>query len=240
MNTQERNDTINNMTKTAREWIKQLKPDHRDLAFWSLDESDEVYSNLADALFCAFDWSATPQGDTYWSGIFNALEAGTYHFTADESAERMATQEDYEELENIAPPTEPNFGTKDTNPKDSLGTKKVPLSGMPAPVLLECGLVKLHGDLKYGRYNWRDAGVRASVYYDASMRHLMAWYEGEDIDPDSGIHHLAHAMTGLSVLRDSQIQGNWTDDRPKPTKAGWIAEMNETAKTMIENYEKNH
>lgn len=123
---------------------------------------------------------------------------------------------------------------KDTNPKDAIGTKKVPLSGIPAPVLLECGLVKLHGDLKYGRYNWRDAGVRHSVYYDALMRHVMAWWEGEDVDPDSGVHHLAHAITGLSVLRDSQIIGNDVDDRPAPSKDGWISELNEVAKTMIE------
>ena len=130
-----------------------------------------------------------------------------------------------------------NSQTKDTNPKDSIGTKKVPLSGMPAPVLMECGLVKLHGDLKYGRYNWRDAGVRASVYYDACMRHLMAWWEGEDIDPDSGEHHIAHAITGLSVLRDAQMQSNCTDDRPKASSVGWVSAMNVRAEKMIEKHE---
>ena len=99
---------------------------------------------------------------------------------------------------------------------------------------MEAGLVKLHGDLKYGRYNWREAGVRASVYYDAALRHLAAWYEGEDIDPDSGIHHIAHAITGLAVLRDSMIQGNWVDDRPPPSKNGWIKEFNDLAAKMID------
>lgn len=128
---------------------------------------------------------------------------------------------------------------KPTNPKDAIGISKVPLSGMPAPVLMEAGLVKMHGDLKYGRYNWRDAGVRGSVYYDACLRHLMAWYEGEDYDPDSGIHHLAHAITGLCVLRDSQIQNNWTDDRPKPTGEGWIADLNRQAAEMLTQH-KDH
>ena len=62
--------------------------------------------------------------------------------------------------------------TKPTNPKDACGIKKVPISGLPAPVILEAGLVKLHGDLKYGRYNWRDAGVRGSV--SVSYTHLRA------------------------------------------------------------------
>jgi hypothetical protein len=122
---------------------------------------------------------------------------------------------------------------KKTNPKDACGIKKVPLSGMPANVLLEAGLVKLHGDLKYGRFNWREAGVRGSVYYDAAFRHLAAWYEGEDEDPESGLHHIAHAITGLAVLRDSIMRGNWIDDRPEPTP-NIVSELNEKAIKIIE------
>ena len=124
---------------------------------------------------------------------------------------------------------------KATNPKDRVGVKKVPMSGMPINVLLECGLVKLHGDMKYGAYNWRDAGVRGSVYYDACIRHLAAWMEGEDIDPDSGLPHISHAITGLCVLRDSIIQENWTDDRPPASASGWISELNAKAAEMIES-----
>jgi hypothetical protein len=124
---------------------------------------------------------------------------------------------------------------KPTNPKDACGIKKVPISGMPVPVLLESGLVKLHGDLKYGRYNWRDAGVRGSVYYDACFRHLAAWWEGEDLDPDSGIHHLSHAITGLAVLRDAMMQDNWIDDRPKES-LGFIKELNKKAEEMVNKH----
>ena len=124
---------------------------------------------------------------------------------------------------------------KATNPKDACGVKKVPISGFPVPVILEAGLVKLHGDLKYGRYNWRDAGVRGSVYYDACFRHLAAWWEGEDLDPDSGVHHLSHAITGLAVLRDAMIHDNWTDDRPKET-LGFVKELNKKAEEMIEKH----
>lgn len=127
--------------------------------------------------------------------------------------------------------------TKPTNPKDACGIEKVPVSGLPVPVILEAGLVKLHGDLKYGRYNWRDAGVRGSVYYDACFRHLAAWWEGEDLDPDSGVSHLAHAITGLAVLRDAQLQDNWIDDRPKPA-AKFMKDFNAKAKEMIEKHKE--
>jgi hypothetical protein len=55
-----------------------------------------------------------------------------------------------------------------------------------APVLAEVGLGMLEGGHKYGRHNYRAIGVRTSIYYDAAMRHLTAWWEGEDIDAESG------------------------------------------------------
>lgn len=108
----------------------------------------------------------------------------------------------------------PTSDTKDTNPKDSIGCTKPPLHTVPTGPLFEAGAVLLHGHCKYRGYNWRVAGVRNSIYYDAVMRHMMAWWEGEDTDPDSGLPHIAHAIAGLCVLRDSQMIGNCTDDRP--------------------------
>lgn len=126
--------------------------------------------------------------------------------------------------------------TKDTNPKDAVGIAKVPFSTVPARVMAEVGLAMFEGARKYGRFNFRTAGVRASVYYDAALRHLMAWYEGQDIDPASGLPHVVKAIACLVVLRDSQIQGNWTDDRPPPTPGEWVEELNDLAKALIERY----
>lgn len=126
---------------------------------------------------------------------------------------------------------------KDTNPKDAVGTKKVPISVIPLPVLGEVGLALLEGARKYGRHNYRIAGVRASVYIDAVMiRHLGAFWEGEDIDSESNINHLSKAIAGLIVLRDSMMRGNWIDDRPPKSKNGWVQELNEKAKEIIEKY----
>lgn len=126
---------------------------------------------------------------------------------------------------------------KDTNPKDAVGTKKVPFGVLPLPVLGESALALLEGARKYGRHNWRIAGVRASVYIDAViMRHLSPFWEGEDIDPDSGLSHVTKAIAGLMVLRDSMIQGNWIDDRPPKSTEGWKDELNKKAKDIIEKY----
>ena len=82
---------------------------------------------------------------------------------------------------------------KDTNPKDAIGVTKAPMSTVPAAVMLELGVAMLEGSCKYGRHNYRYAGVRASVYYDALMRHAMEWWEGTDIDSDSGLNHIIKA-----------------------------------------------
>ncbi len=123
---------------------------------------------------------------------------------------------------------------KDTNPKDSVGVRKVPMSTVSAPVSMEVGLAMLEGARKYGRHNYRIAGVRASVYYDASMRHLMAWWEGEDLDPDSELSHITKAIVTLYVLRDSMIQENWEDDRPPASPEDWVNWMNYRASRVID------
>lgn len=126
--------------------------------------------------------------------------------------------------------------TKDTNPKDAIGIKKVPFSLIPENVLAELSLAFLEGARKYRSYNWRVAGVRASVYIDALRRHLGAWVNGEDIDPDSGLSHLVKAMACLVILRDSMMVGNWVDDRPPAIKDGWINDLNKKAAEIINKY----
>jgi hypothetical protein len=126
--------------------------------------------------------------------------------------------------------------TKDTNPKDMIGTKKAPLSTVPAPVLAEVGLAMLEGAAKYGRHNYRAVGVRASVYFDATWRHLAAWWEGEDDDPDSGLSHVTKAIASLVVIRDAMLRGKVVDDRPPKSQDGWLARLNEKAAAILDRY----
>lgn len=126
--------------------------------------------------------------------------------------------------------------TKDSNPKDAIGTKKIPFGTVPTPVMAELGLAMLEGALKYGRHNYRVVGVRASVYYDATLRHLASWWEGQDIDPDSGLHHLTKAMACLAVVRDAMLRNKVVDDRPPSTDGNWVQELNQKAAALIEKY----
>lgn len=128
-------------------------------------------------------------------------------------------------------------GKKDTNPKDALGIKKVPTHCIPSGPLLELGLAMMEGGRKYGTHNYRAMGVRYSTYYDAIDRHLKAWWEGEDTDPDSGIHPLIKIMGCCVVIRDSMLMGNDEDDRPIKYPNGLdMAKFNELASDIIKKY----
>ena len=126
--------------------------------------------------------------------------------------------------------------TKDTNPKDAVGVRKAPVSTVPGTVIAELGLAMLEGARKYGRHNYRIAGVRASVYRDAVWRHMNKWWEGEDIDPDSGLSHITKAIASLTVLRDAMILENWVDDRPPTVDSKFWETLDKKAADIIEKY----
>lgn|SRR5678816_2353424 len=121
-----------------------------------------------------------------------------------------------------------------SNPKDLVGRTKPPLHVIPGNVLVEVGIAMAEGAAKYGPHNWRKIPIGAAAYYDAALRHLIAWWEGEDLDPDSGISHVTKAIAGLVVLRDAQLAGTCQDDRPPKSPADWMAEMQAKVKVLRE------
>jgi hypothetical protein len=126
---------------------------------------------------------------------------------------------------------------KDTNPKAAIGVRKTPFSVIPFDVIAELGNAMLEGSAKYGRHNYRAAGARASVYFDGTLRHLTQWWEGQDLDPDSGVNHVSKAIASLVVLRAAMLAGKFEDDRPPRvmTDADWDT-SNATAATIIDKH----
>lgn len=103
---------------------------------------------------------------------------------------------------------------KDTNPKDAIGCEKVPLHLIPGSAKAVMAMAFLEGALKYGKYNWRIAGVRSSIYADAMERHFEKWKNGEDCDPDTNVPHLGSIMACCAIIIDAAITGKLNDDRP--------------------------
>lgn len=102
---------------------------------------------------------------------------------------------------------------KPTNPKDMLGTDRLPVHLWPMSATAFGCIGLTNGMLKYGRANWRESGVKLSVYVDAAIRHITDWFEGNDFDPEDGVHNLSGALACLAILVDAMVTGNLVDDR---------------------------
>lgn len=64
------------------------------------------------------------------------------------------------------------------------------------------GLVKIltHGAKKYAPRNW-EKGIKFSRVYGALQRHIQdAWWAGEDLDPDTHLNHVYHALCNMMFL----------------------------------------
>lgn len=103
------------------------------------------------------------------------------------------------------------------NPKDVIGQTKPGVRAISPVAMLEEGVIMQDGADKYGPFNWQDKPIQASIYYDAMMRHLFAWFTGQDVDPGSksGGLHLAAVRAGAGILIDAFATGSVIDDRPK-------------------------
>ncbi len=107
---------------------------------------------------------------------------------------------------------------KTPDPKGIPGAKKVQLHLVPPSAIEAEARAFEDGAVKYGPFNWRESdSVKASTYYSAALRHLAAWWGGENQVPDNvKAHHLGAARASLAILLDSMAAGTLTDDRPKP------------------------
>ena len=123
------------------------------------------------------------------------------------------------------------------NPKDRVGRSKPGVRCIPPIAMLEEGVIMQEGADKYGPFNWQDQPIQASIYYDAMMRHLLAWYTGQDVDPHSksGGLHLAAVRASAGILIDAFATGNIIDDRPKKAAraADFVSRLTEPAACRI-------
>lgn len=81
-----------------------------------------------------------------------------------------------------------------------------------AGMIAQAGAHQL-GAEKYGERNWVQNKVQTNTYISAMLRHIAAYKEGEDLDPESGISHLGHVMAGCAILLDAQKAGTLVDNR---------------------------
>ena len=102
---------------------------------------------------------------------------------------------------------------KASNPKDAIGSRKLMLHVVPSTVDIYAALGFTEGALKYGKFNWRVAGVRLSVYLDAMQRHIAKLANGQWADPVTRVPHVASIICCAGIIADANEFGMLADDR---------------------------
>jgi len=121
-----------------------------------------------------------------------------------------------------------------TNPKDAIGAKKAPLGVVPPALMIGAAEAMQTGAAKYGPFNYRENKVQAVIYYEAILRHLFAWFDGQELAEDTNVHHLRHVAAGVGILLDALAEGNLIDNRPvKGPAADMLREQDRSINTPV-------
>ena len=124
-------------------------------------------------------------------------------------------------------------------------SSKAPLALIPTSALLEEAQVLAFGAEKYDTHNWRQ-GLPWSRLISAILRHVTAFNAGEDFDPETGLHHMAHARVSCGFLIEYMATHPELDDRYVPAhrpQQGYTQRQrlidNEMLSTMLHNRPNN-
>lgn len=120
----------------------------------------------------------------------------------------------FDPLYNVVMDGLPKQAYPDDNPKTAIGVTKAPYHLVPPVAIHHTAAAFADGAKKYGPYNWREKRVSSSVYYGAALRHLTAWWDGEDLSQDAQVHHLGHVMACCAIILDGMGINMLNDDRP--------------------------
>jgi hypothetical protein len=119
------------------------------------------------------------------------------------------------------------------NPKDAAATRdnKPRLDLLEHSADIEIAAALLTGAAKYGVGNYRTIPIAARVYGAAIKRHVGAWLEGQELDPESGLSHLAHIGANVHVLFGALDAGTLQDDRGPAVRS-----EEQEARSSLSNY----
>lgn len=91
---------------------------------------------------------------------------------------------------------------------------KAPLDLLSPKAMTEVAKVMAFGAKKYDKHNWRN-GLAWSRLVGAALRHIEAFNDGQDKDPETGLSHIAHASCCLMFLLEYEQTHPELDDRYK-------------------------
>lgn len=77
---------------------------------------------------------------------------------------------------------------------------------LPPKALTEVAKVLTFGANKYDEHNWKKLDNLQNRYTGAALRHIFAHMDGEELDPETGLDHLAHALCCLLFKLEAKLQ----------------------------------
>ena len=89
---------------------------------------------------------------------------------------------------------------------------------LPPLATLEVAKVLTFGAQKYEPNNWKYVPDAANRYTAGALRHIFATMAQEQLDPESGLDHLAHAICCLMFILEDRLEKS-TEERPRETNA---------------------
>lgn len=93
-----------------------------------------------------------------------------------------------------------------SEPGQKFDCKKPRTDLLPPDALLEVAAVLGFGATKYSEDNWKKVPNLERRYIGAALRHILAIMSGEDLDPETSLHHEAHAICCLLFTLQDKIE----------------------------------
>ena len=91
---------------------------------------------------------------------------------------------------------------------------------IPPHALDEVAKVLTYGAQKYSRDNWKGVPDKERRYFDAALRHVWSFKRGENLDKETGLHHLAHAVCCLLYLAEFELDPAFGAEAEEPMPVG--------------------
>lgn len=122
------------------------------------------------------------------------------------------TQEEWAEFHGEGNETEYEYySTKEYTPSDITkaedGKQKPSLAGLPPKVLEQVAEVMSFGASKYYFGKWLKEPTTQYKRVDSALRHINKWLQGVDVDDESGLPHLVHAIVQLTMSQEYANRG---------------------------------
>ena len=91
---------------------------------------------------------------------------------------------------------------------------------LPPKAILEVAKVLTFGAEKYDAENWRKLDDLQNRYTAGALRHIFAHMDGEKLDSETGLSHMAHALCCLLFKLEDELLGKSEEERARETDSG--------------------